>query len=72
MQQLGRYPRREDTSYGLIVRTTLMIGKRTISQQLRLLRRDRVTDRNIAVSDHLGVDAALVVAEPAASRPAGS
>src|SRR5665647_282710 len=62
--------RREDAwswlaSYSLMARMALMIGKQRISQQLRLLRRDRVADGDGAAGDHLGIDPAFVVAEPA-------
>ena len=39
-----------------------------LSQQFRLLRRDRIADGNIAAGDHLGIDSAIGVAEPAHQR----
>ena len=41
-------------------------------QQLRLLRRDRIADADAAAGDHLGIDPAIAVAEPALQRRAGS
>ena len=46
--------------------TTLTLSFR--SQQLRLLRRDRITVADAAAGDHFGVDAAVGVAEPALQR----
>src|SRR5258705_13128245 len=41
---------------------------RTESHQLRLLRRNRIASTNGAAGDHLGIDAAIGVAEPALQR----
>src|ERR1700689_2579028 len=44
---------------------SFMIGKRTMSYQLRLFRDDRIADANGAAGDHLGIDTAVGVPEAA-------
>src|SRR5436853_2199 len=44
---------------------TLTIGKQTTSQQFRLLHRDRISERNLAATDHFSIDAAVGVAQVA-------
>src|SRR5690349_8681491 len=57
-----------DTPHARGTTAEIVEPPRTKSQQLRLLRRDRVVDADRAAGDHLGVDAAVCMAEPALQR----